>query len=335
MKTKKRKIIFKAIVGSQLYGTNRPTSDMDYLGVFLPSEEDLLGMQECPREYTENEKISTSGRNTKGDVDCKYFSLKQFLKLAAEGQSIALELLFVPEGKVLIKTPEWASIKEIAPKIILSKQGIRPFIGFALAQAHKATIKGDNLNKINGFLSYECGLGSAVLNAPLAQNFNIKDGKIYLFDYFPEFEINIKVNDHGFKVIEIAGRQWDVNLKTKTFLNNLKELRNKYGTRSQAAAEQGYDFKSLLHAYRLLSEAKEFLLNQKITFPRPDAEFLKTIREGQYEADYFDEITKAIDDLRQNVEPNSKLPEHPNWKKINTFCAVMQYIHLTGDEDVE
>lgn len=35
--------IFKAIVGSQAYGTNIPTSDTDYKGVYMQSEDDLLG----------------------------------------------------------------------------------------------------------------------------------------------------------------------------------------------------------------------------------------------------------------------------------------------------
>ena len=105
-----RKIIFKARVGSHLYGTNRPESDEDFLGVFLPSTDDLLRLQECPREMTENKKVSEGDRNTKGDIDCKYFSLKQFLKLAGEGQSIALELFFVPKEHTITMEPEWLQI---------------------------------------------------------------------------------------------------------------------------------------------------------------------------------------------------------------------------------
>src|SRR6185295_2074802 len=152
----KRKIIFKARVGSHLHGTNTPTSDEDFLGVFLPSTEDLLGMQNRPSEMTENKKLSETARNTKGDVDCKFLALYEFFRQAAQGQSQAVELFFVPDEHVMLTTPEWEFIKQ-HKEIFLSKKTISPIIGFAIAQVHKSKIKGDNLNKINHLIS-ECDL---------------------------------------------------------------------------------------------------------------------------------------------------------------------------------
>ena len=65
--------ICKITIGSNLYGTNRPESDMDISGVFLPSEDDMLGLQNCPAEMSESVKVSDGPRNSIGDVDCKFY----------------------------------------------------------------------------------------------------------------------------------------------------------------------------------------------------------------------------------------------------------------------
>ncbi len=62
------KHIFKAIVGSQSYGTSIPTSDVDYKGIFLASQEDLNG-------FTYKEQIEV------GKDEC-YYEIRRFLQLA-------------------------------------------------------------------------------------------------------------------------------------------------------------------------------------------------------------------------------------------------------------
>lgn len=334
-----RKIICKIITGSRLYGTNRPDSDEDYTGVFLPSTKDLLGLQNCPTEWTENVKNSTGDRNEQGDVDCKYFSLQRFISLAASGQPGQLELLFAPESATLISTPEWKAILA-SRDLFLSRNGIAPFVGFALAQAHKATIKGDNLKAIRALIEWGDKLTPHEGNQPLGSYLyarctpkevcfigpSIGDCHLPLFD----MTFDMLENDHGYTTFRVAGRQFDPGTKAKTFINALKELEGKYGTRSEAALEKGFDYKSLMHAYRLLSQAREFLADGNITLPRPDAEFLKTIRAEAYKADYFAEITAKIDEIRQTVEPASKLAKAPNRGKLEELCQKILYRHLFG-----
>ena len=133
-----RKIIFETRVGSWLYGTNRPDSDEDFQGVFLPSKEDLLGIQNCSAEWKQNTKISNTVQNTKGDIDRKFYSLKRFFHLAAEGQPGQLELFFATPESTISYDPIWSEILDNIG-LFLSKKSIVPFIGFALSQAHKAS----------------------------------------------------------------------------------------------------------------------------------------------------------------------------------------------------
>ena len=46
-------VIFEALVGSHLYGTSIETSDKDYVGVFLPAPEYIIGLRsvnEVPKQ---------------------------------------------------------------------------------------------------------------------------------------------------------------------------------------------------------------------------------------------------------------------------------------------
>lgn len=61
------KILLKAIVGSQAYGTNTAGSDIDYKGVYAQPIEDLIGFN-----YKEQIEVSK---------DEAYFEVRRFLQL--------------------------------------------------------------------------------------------------------------------------------------------------------------------------------------------------------------------------------------------------------------
>lgn len=159
-----RKKICKIIIGSHLYGLDNEYSDRDYAGVYLPSADDILGLEPYPAELNENEKNSVGPRNVAGDADCKYFSLRQFIMLAAQGQSTQLEMLFAkPRHQAIQPTPEWEEL--VANRdAFWSKNTFVPFVRFALAQATKATMKGENLRFIRELIAWISGLEFNVLH---------------------------------------------------------------------------------------------------------------------------------------------------------------------------
>lgn len=319
MKKIERKIIFECRVGSHLYGTNRPDSDEDFLGVFLPSTEDMLSLGNPPSEWTMNSKQSDGPRNTKGDVDRKYFSLQKFLNLLGQGQSGPIELLFAPDEMKTVVTPEWELILK-NKQIFLSASSVLPFIGFAQAQAHKAVLKGENLSLIRRLIEK---IPESDRHKPLNNYLmeRLDNGKILAFGETLDFE----TGEDGIGQLKIAGRRYQVTSTLGMLLKGLKELERKYGTRSEAAAANKYDFKSLSHAYRLLGEARELLQTGAISFPVKNAEFLKEIKEGKYIADFFKEIEDSLTELRRI---KTLLPPSVNWGKINSLCQEMLYKHL-------
>lgn len=326
-----RKKIVKILTGSRLYGTFNSGSDHDYLGVFLPSTDDMFSLQNSPKEWSESEKVSDGPRNTKDDTDYKSYSLQRFFKLLGEGQPGALELLFAPPENVIFSTHEWDEICARS-KIFISKMSVRPFIGFALSQAHKAVIKGDNLNKILALINYIGSFEPEDLRLPLSNHVEVKWDMVQgcEVECIGSTEVLRKTNDYGATVIEIAGRQYDQNVRTKSFLSSLKELEGRYGGRTRASAEMGIDPKFLMHAYRQINQAKELMATGAMTFPRPEMELdlYRQIKTGEYQADFFAELTAGIDEIRQVLEPKSDLPATADWKAINRLCQNMLRRHL-------
>lgn len=331
-----RKIISKIVTGSYMYGTFRLDSDRDYQGVFLPSTDDLLGLQGCPSEWSQSVKKSAGDRNTVGDVDCKFFSLQRFFNLAGQGQPGQLELLFSTGLLVEQQSLEWKLIVDNRA-LFLSRKGIAPFVGFALAQAHKTSIKGDNLNLIRRLTEWCRNQSAERLNLSLTEvteRVGVAESEDVSMVFEPGLTLPIITNDHGFGVVRVAGRDFDIGAKTKFFMKCLEKLEFRYGKRSEAAAANGLDFKSLMHAYRLLFEAKEFLQTGSITLPRPpdEIELLKKILNKQLPEgfDFLADIESQIDYIRKEIEPNSPLPEQPDWSQIGQLCRVMLGHHIRG-----
>jgi hypothetical protein len=83
--------------GSHLYGTDTPLSDLDLKGVYMPPARDIL-LQRVKPVISVNPPKPAGQRNAPGDVDREYFSLQRYLGLLAEGQTMALDMLFAPES---------------------------------------------------------------------------------------------------------------------------------------------------------------------------------------------------------------------------------------------
>lgn len=79
----------------------------------------------------------------------------------------------------------------------------------------------------------------------------------------------------------------------------------------------GYDTKYAMHIIRLLGEAKELMECGKITLPRPNADFLREIREGKIK---LYEIEKLADELMREAktaQEKSPLPDRPDRKEVS------------------
>lgn len=73
--------LFECIVGSRAYGTNTPQSDTDIKGVYIQTNDDVLGLN-----YQEQEQP---------DKDTTYYEIRRFVELLGSANPTLLEMLFV------------------------------------------------------------------------------------------------------------------------------------------------------------------------------------------------------------------------------------------------
>lgn len=145
------KVIFRCKFGSHLYGTNTPTSDLDYKSIFIPDGKDLV-LQKASKHIQNNTKDNSVVRNSKDDIDDESFSIQSWLKLLCEGQTVALDMLFCLEDLILVTSPEWDWIK--SHKEYFIHKGTSAFVGYTRTQAAKYGVKGFRVAALREILEY-------------------------------------------------------------------------------------------------------------------------------------------------------------------------------------
>jgi len=122
------KPLLLVIRGSHAYGTNIETSDTDYAGVFIQSQEDIFGFN-----YKEQINDDTN--------DTVIYEIKRFLQLLTSNNPTVLELLNTPKDCIIYKDPIFDLILDNRDKFI-TKVCAKSFGGYGKMQIQKA--KGQN-----------------------------------------------------------------------------------------------------------------------------------------------------------------------------------------------
>ena len=193
--------LFSCMFGSRLYGTQTPTSDVDWKHIVLPPLDDLLL---CKKIENKVKKTNTekNTRNSADDVDEEFIPIQVFARHFVEGQTYALELAFAIEGlhadQVVFDTrgetqlinSKWVAkvtfdedrafwgwkptlfvefVKELREKFLTSN--IKAMMGYVVNQANLYSFKGERLNAtrdLYDFLKAECYEGNPDLDENLA-----------------------------------------------------------------------------------------------------------------------------------------------------------------------
>jgi predicted nucleotidyltransferase len=128
--------------GSHVYGTNVPTSDLDFKAVHVPAAEDIL-LQRAKPAISVSTKEDSTQKNVAGDTDSESFALQKYLAMLLEGQTVALTMLFVPNRWIIEQSSEWAGIREQKDRWL--HRGVSAFAGYCRQQANKYGIKGSRV----------------------------------------------------------------------------------------------------------------------------------------------------------------------------------------------
>lgn len=283
--------------GSHLYGTNTPASDLDLKGVHLPDAEAIL-LQRVKAVISSQTKVDKGARNTADDIDTESFVLQKFLGLAAEGQTVALDMLFAPEWALMAEpAPLWREIQANRSRLLTRRYAA--FVGYCRTQANRYGIRGSRVAASRAALGL---LSDAVDRLGSTAKLGLVAGAVE--------DLTAKTEHMEFvdKPQQLGGviRHWSVCGKMMPYTASVKSARetmgalvNEYGHRALAAERnEGVDWKAVSHAVRIATQAIELLQTGNVIFPRPDAERLVEIKMGRIPyavvADEIDALLPAV-----------------------------------------
>lgn len=298
---KPKNLICEIKFGSHLYGTATPTSDEDFKGIFLPSVEDIL-LGRIPKTASSSPR-DDSRKNLAGELDTEYYSLHHFLRLATQGQTVTIDMLFAPENMVY-KDPTygWIWDRIVAERQRLLSKQMNAFVGYARGQASKYSLKGERLNKLTAFEEVldSVGLGphGCMEYATLAD----------LWDKLPKDDE--RTNPQGIRELQISGKWYGESTSVANVLVSVNKLLKQYGKRAHASADaDGVDWKALSHAVRVSKELIEILSFGRVNFPLVDAPLLLEIKKGERP---LEEVQNILDRDLAFVELQAKRSHLPD-----------------------
>lgn len=314
--------------GSQSYGTNLPSSDLDLRGVAI-----------APMSYYLGFLNNFEQAEVKEPVDAVIYDIRKFFKLASDANPNILEQLYVDPTDIFLTTPLWSDV--LAQRdLFLSRKVRHTFSGYAISQLRRirthrkwlldppkgqprradfglpegqVTLGKDQLGiiearirKIEDILSNK-GLSKADLETPRLEQQLVTDAIT---------DLNLAPN---LIPLVLAERSFGGAVKTWSQYQTWKAERNV--ARQELEARYGYDTKHGMHLVRLLRMGAEILRGQGVIVKRPDAEELLTIRAGAWTFEVLEEYAVRLDKELGALEAASTLPHSPDRVGLNDLLV--------------
>lgn len=307
-------LVMKSLFGSALYGTATPESDLDYKGIYIPSAKDIvLGLDKG--HFTKN-TAADDVKNTKDDIDEELYSLQYFMKMAAKGETIAIDMIHTPSNLIVdydFMEP-WDFI--VANRSKLYTTDMKAYLGYVRKQASKYGIKGSRLSALRKVKDWAATLPETRPIGPEDANKRLKnvvmiDGVMHADTKLGEFIKDAPVdNEHvtlrwvdGQEYYEVLTANHQLTKSVKLFKQSVNKAWNGYGDRARKAeANEGIDWKSLHHACRAGSQLVEIYTTGDLKYPLANCEYLVKIKKGEIT---FKEVSEYLEHIVQTVEKES------------------------------
>ena len=273
-----------------------------------------------------NQRSKAEGeRNQPTDVDNEVFALQRYLGLLAEGQTVALDMLFAPAPE--LKTALWEHIVANKERLLTKKSAA--FVGYCRTQANKYGIKGSRVaaarEAAEGFALAVEKHGSA------AKVGDILGDRPRIISEHSSVVTKETTMGHVETYYVCCDRMVGFKNTLKEAAAIFKRVYEAYGDRARLAENnEGIDWKALSHAVRVGREALELLETHKITFPLPDAAHILEIKQGKLA---YQTVAEEIELLLAKVEEaslTSTLRDSPDQAFINDLVFDTYYKKLLG-----
>ena len=263
----------------------------------------------------------TTGRMDELDIEIEVKSLSSFLRSAKVCDTNVFDLLHAPRNMIVQWSPVWRKIRKHRKD--LYAKNMKGMVGYIKTHAQKYSNKIDRLENLQKVLDVTTGMGfhaTPYTVRDVAEKLKT-DGTI---DDLKYVDIVTLVQDHEQQYLEVCGKKyiftWDMSQLSAAMHNEI----NRYGKRTNKGSEKGMDGKSLSHAIRVLFELRQIALENDLTFPLEDAEYIKKVKLSEVPVE---EVMQRIDELYDEcmeLLEKSDLPEEPSID--NMLKVLIEYI---------
>jgi hypothetical protein len=328
-------ILFRVPFGSHLYGTAGPTSDYDYKAVVLPKLDDLLLNKKISIRKERPDHLKDGDKMLSGETETEYIPLQVFFDDFFNGQTYALEVAFaVVQG--LHDVPEHDGDKsehfkyqqrlmaDLVQQFLTSN--VKKMVGYAVTQSQMYGVKTERftslktfLNIVNehferfnfGNLSTELKMSNTQLNSVFHSDLL---SKVLTLPHVNMVEVlNVRGGKETTPAIEVVGKKFPLTSSWLSVFNSLTKTLHTYGERVKQFDGEGIDWKALSHAIRITEQILELSKEGTLTFPRPNAAFLKAVKNGEVQLDeatsYLNAKFSKVDDAIANSVLQQRTPE--------------------------
>ncbi len=337
-----RRTIFLTKHGSQAYGTNLPTSDLDLKGIAIAPRAYYLGFL----QHFEQAEV-------REPLDVVIYDIRKFFKLASDCNPNIIEMLFTDQsdwilpfnstGRQLYSLPSdsfddrWFTIWKNRD-LFLSRKAQYTFSGYAIAQlkrikTHRAWLldppKKQPERSDFGLKNGEGTIGKeqlGVIEAEIRKRTDTLAGKGMTKDVLEEIDENVVLAattdlNLGINLVPLilAERRYAAASRHWASYQKWKAERNP--ARAELEAKHGYDTKHAMHLVRLLRMAHEILLSGKVLVKRPDAAELLDIRMGRWSYDDLMNWTTSTEGALDRAAKDSPLPKEPDRKQLDDLLV--------------
>ena len=278
--------IFECITGSVLYGTNTPESDVDKRGICLP-----------PMEILIDPFMSFNVKDSFEGEDRAIYDLGKFFELCSQMNPNIVEMLFIPEDKIVFQNATWKYVLE-HKELFLSKKARHTFTGYSISQL-KAIIRHREWF-IDPPSHKPTRKEFALSESPLVSEANIQNmmgvpNNLFKDEHYDELQRERRYRE--------TKKKWDNYMQWQT---------NRNPKRKASEEKMGFDGKYASHLFRLMEEGKELLLTGNLTFPLQNADWLLAIKNGDYT---YEQILEMAWNMEKEFElwyEQSPLPKSLN-----------------------
>lgn len=301
--------ILEIRIGSHLFGTDTPDSDLDLFGIFMPCDEIVFGGHRCEEVDLSIKAKDDTGRNTADAVDRKFHEYRKFVRLAMQNNPNILHVLFADEKNIVFQDGFGQRLLEMA-HLFPHKGAHHRFVKYADSQRHKMRIKPEN------YAALEDGL--------------------YFLQFFRDDQVIGEVarqvgvcgtNPSSVYVDSGVGKHigcGDLNFERGTSVRKAKrmirERLSKASSRYVLYTKYGYDTKFGSNLIQLLMEGIELMETGRIEMPLKYANHVLDVKDGKYTVEQIMEWADGlVEDARVAFE-NSDLPVEPRTKEIEKFA---------------